>query len=229
MSRSSRCFPSLSTPSWTPASSAGDRGRLVAVDRTNPRDFGLGKHRSVDDAPYGGGRGMVMRPDPSSRAIDAIEPARARPPGPPLAVGPPLTRRRPPSWPGGRGAWCAGATRASTSGCSATPTTRQHRRLRAGRGRAGRAGADRSDGPAGPRGPRLQRVPADESFSGRTARVPAVHPPAGVAGCRARGAALGRPQGHRSLAPPGSVAADPGAAPRPLSLATPSPDDDSGC
>src|SRR5438105_120856 len=49
---------------------------IIAVARTNPRDFGLGKHRSVDDAPYGGGPGMVLRPEPLAAAIDAIEASR---------------------------------------------------------------------------------------------------------------------------------------------------------
>jgi len=38
------------------------------------RDHGLGRHRSVDDQPYGGGAGMVMRPEP---LFAAIEPLRA--------------------------------------------------------------------------------------------------------------------------------------------------------
>ena len=38
------------------------------------REHGLGRHRSVDDEPYGGGAGMVMRPEP---LFDAIEPLRA--------------------------------------------------------------------------------------------------------------------------------------------------------
>lgn len=37
------------------------------------RDFGLGKHRSVDDTPYGGGAGMVMRVDCVVAAIEAAE------------------------------------------------------------------------------------------------------------------------------------------------------------
>jgi tRNA (guanine37-N1)-methyltransferase len=37
------------------------------------REQGLGKHRSVDDEPYGGGAGMVMRPEP---IFDAVEPLR---------------------------------------------------------------------------------------------------------------------------------------------------------
>jgi len=51
---------------------------LVAVDRTNPRDFASGRHKNVDDTPYGGGPGMVMRPDPIAAAIDDIEARRGR-------------------------------------------------------------------------------------------------------------------------------------------------------
>lgn len=36
------------------------------------RDFGHGKHRAVDDAPMGGGAGMVIRADIASAAIDAV-------------------------------------------------------------------------------------------------------------------------------------------------------------
>jgi tRNA (guanine37-N1)-methyltransferase len=36
------------------------------------REWGLGRHRSVDDAPYGGGAGMVMRPEPVAAALDAL-------------------------------------------------------------------------------------------------------------------------------------------------------------
>lgn len=39
------------------------------------REHGLGRHRSVDDYPYGGGAGMVMRPEP---IFAAIEPLRER-------------------------------------------------------------------------------------------------------------------------------------------------------
>jgi tRNA (guanine37-N1)-methyltransferase len=49
---------------------------IVAVHRTNPRDFGLGRYRQVDDAPYGGGPGMVMRVEPIAAALDAIATAR---------------------------------------------------------------------------------------------------------------------------------------------------------
>ncbi len=45
---------------------------LVTVAFVNPRDFTSDRHRSVDDAPYGGGHGMVMKPQP---LVDAIESA----------------------------------------------------------------------------------------------------------------------------------------------------------
>lgn len=51
------------------------------LDTVNIREFGLGRHRQVDDTPAGGGAGMVMRPDVLGPAIDA---ARAGAPGLPL-------------------------------------------------------------------------------------------------------------------------------------------------
>src|SRR5262249_38830489 len=49
---------------------------LVAVHRTNPRDFATGRYKQVDDAPYGGGPGMIMRVEPIAAALAAIEAAR---------------------------------------------------------------------------------------------------------------------------------------------------------
>lgn len=39
------------------------------------RDFAEGPHRQVDDYPYGGGGGMVLKPEPIFRAVDALDPA----------------------------------------------------------------------------------------------------------------------------------------------------------
>ena len=36
------------------------------------REWGLGRHRAVDDAPYGGGAGMILRPEPVAAALDAL-------------------------------------------------------------------------------------------------------------------------------------------------------------
>ena len=43
------------------------------------RDHADDRHRTVDDEPYGGGPGMVMRPEPWGRALDAILPEHPRP------------------------------------------------------------------------------------------------------------------------------------------------------
>ncbi len=45
---------------------------LVTIRVHDLRDFGLGRHRSVDDTPYGGGAGMVMRVEPVVAAIEAV-------------------------------------------------------------------------------------------------------------------------------------------------------------
>lgn len=41
----------------------------VSIDIVNLRDFGIGKHKSVDDRPFGGGAGMVLRVDVLHQAI----------------------------------------------------------------------------------------------------------------------------------------------------------------
>jgi len=50
---------------------ARERG-LLDVRVHDLRDFTNDVHRTVDDTPYGGGPGMVMRPEPWGRALDAI-------------------------------------------------------------------------------------------------------------------------------------------------------------
>ena len=46
---------------------------LWSLDVRDIREHGLGKHRTVDDTPAGGGPGMVMRADVAAAAIDAVE------------------------------------------------------------------------------------------------------------------------------------------------------------
>lgn len=45
------------------------RGRQIKVRFYNPRDFTRDKHRKVDDKPYGGGPGMVMKAEPVIKAV----------------------------------------------------------------------------------------------------------------------------------------------------------------
>jgi tRNA (guanine37-N1)-methyltransferase len=46
---------------------------LWSLDVRDIREHGIGKHRTVDDSPSGGGPGMVMRADVAAAAIDAVE------------------------------------------------------------------------------------------------------------------------------------------------------------
>ncbi|WP_420125773.1 tRNA (guanosine(37)-N1)-methyltransferase TrmD [Longimicrobium sp.] len=56
---------------------------LVSYNLVQLRDFTHDRHQTVDDLPYGGGAGMVMKPDPFWEAVESLGPAGAdRPPGP---------------------------------------------------------------------------------------------------------------------------------------------------
>jgi tRNA (guanine37-N1)-methyltransferase len=82
-----------------PALAAGVVGRAreagaIAVDTVNPRDFTTDRHRTVDDTPYGGGPGMVMKAEP---LLAAIARAAAEPPAHRILMTPagaPLTQAR---------------------------------------------------------------------------------------------------------------------------------------
>ena len=45
---------------------------IAAVHLTNPRDFTTDKHHRVDDEPYGGGVGMLMKPEPIFAAVESL-------------------------------------------------------------------------------------------------------------------------------------------------------------
>jgi tRNA (guanine37-N1)-methyltransferase len=68
-------------PAMFSALDAGLIGRarqagIITVEAHNLRDHGLGNYRQVDDTPYGGGSGMVMRPEPIASAIDTVMASR---------------------------------------------------------------------------------------------------------------------------------------------------------
>lgn len=81
-------FPALvrSVLAYGVAARAAARG-LIALDTYDPRDYTHDVHRTVDDRPYGGGPGMVMKVEPLR---DAIRAARARVPAgsPVILLGP---------------------------------------------------------------------------------------------------------------------------------------------
>jgi len=50
---------------------AVERG-IISYRAVNIRDFALDRHKTCDDAPYGGGPGMLMLPEPLSRALESV-------------------------------------------------------------------------------------------------------------------------------------------------------------
>jgi tRNA (guanine37-N1)-methyltransferase len=46
----------------------------LEIHITNLREYGLGAHRVVDDAPFGGGGGMILKPDPIAAALEDLQP-----------------------------------------------------------------------------------------------------------------------------------------------------------
>lgn len=71
-------FPELFDPFWSTSivGRAVESGAVTA-EAIDIRDFTADRHRTVDDRPYGGGAGMVMKPEPLAAAIRA---AKARSP-----------------------------------------------------------------------------------------------------------------------------------------------------
>jgi tRNA (guanine37-N1)-methyltransferase len=60
---------------------------LVEYRVVNPRDFTHDRHRTVDDYPYGGGAGMVLKPEPFYAAVESLAPeGEERPRGPILVM-----------------------------------------------------------------------------------------------------------------------------------------------
>jgi tRNA (guanine37-N1)-methyltransferase len=45
---------------------------LASIRIHDLREWGIGRHRSVDDSPYGGGAGMILRPEPVAEALDGL-------------------------------------------------------------------------------------------------------------------------------------------------------------
>ncbi|TNY36076.1 tRNA (guanosine(37)-N1)-methyltransferase TrmD [Thermomonospora catenispora] len=63
------------------------RRGLIEVHVHDLRQWTHDRHRTVDDTPYGGGPGMVMKPDPWGEALDAVAPPPAGPPAEPERTG----------------------------------------------------------------------------------------------------------------------------------------------
>lgn len=67
-------FPEMFTGPFSESIlSRAQKAGLIDVHITNPRDFSVDKHHKVDDIPFGGGSGMVLKPEPFFDALDAVK------------------------------------------------------------------------------------------------------------------------------------------------------------
>ena len=117
---------SFPAPSARPSRDAPWNAGWPSCRSHDLRTWGLGRHRSVDDYPYGGGAGMVLRPEPIAAALEAVAPRTLlRIPDPPRpgrrAASP--RRARPTSPAGSTSSSSVPATRASTTACATSSTS----------------------------------------------------------------------------------------------------------
>ncbi len=66
-------FPDMFTPLFLSILKRAQEEGLVQIALHNLRNWGKGKHRSVDDQPYGGGPGMVLMAEPIAQAIRTVK------------------------------------------------------------------------------------------------------------------------------------------------------------
>ncbi len=65
-------FPEIFAPLFASIPSRAQSSGKVSINLHNLREYGKGRHRQVDDIPFGGGPGMVLQPEPLAKAIKAI-------------------------------------------------------------------------------------------------------------------------------------------------------------
>ena len=66
-------FPEMFNPLYESVIGRAVKNGIIDINITNIRDFSKDKHKKVDDTPYGGGAGMVIRPDVVYDAYTAIK------------------------------------------------------------------------------------------------------------------------------------------------------------
>ena len=66
-------FPEMFEPLKQSVIGKAVEKELVNINLINIRDFSKDKHKKVDDTPYGGGAGMVMRPDVVYEAYRSVK------------------------------------------------------------------------------------------------------------------------------------------------------------
>ena len=71
-------FPEMFEPLNTSIIGRAVKEKLIEINLTNIRDFSKDKHKKVDDTPYGGGAGMVMKPDVVYEAYKSVKDENAK-------------------------------------------------------------------------------------------------------------------------------------------------------
>ncbi len=66
-------FPEMFTPLKESIIKRAQEANLIQIKLVDFRDYALSKHKNVDDVPYGGGSGMVLKPEPIYRAVNDLE------------------------------------------------------------------------------------------------------------------------------------------------------------
>ena len=66
-------FPEMFAPITESIIGRATKSKILEINLVNIRDFSNDKHKSVDDTPYGGGKGMLIKPDVVYRAYNSIE------------------------------------------------------------------------------------------------------------------------------------------------------------
>lgn len=71
-------FPDMFTPIKQSIIGKAIEKEIININLVNIRDFSKDKHKKVDDTPYGGGAGMVMKPDVVYDAYKSVESSKAK-------------------------------------------------------------------------------------------------------------------------------------------------------
>lgn len=66
-------FPEMFEPLKQSIIKRAEEKKLIDINLVNIRDFSEDKHNKVDDTPYGGGAGMLMKPDVVDRAYESVK------------------------------------------------------------------------------------------------------------------------------------------------------------
>lgn len=71
-------FPEMFAPVQESILKRAQEHELIRIELVNFRDYAASKHKNVDDVPYGGGAGMVLKPEPLYAAVRDLAPTQGR-------------------------------------------------------------------------------------------------------------------------------------------------------